>query len=413
MRVLYLFSEYYPYGDESMSEHAFLKNEIRYLSQKFDKVVVVPSLLLGSLAPVNSFEVDPSLGHILGHAPKLKIFAHALSNKFFYLEMIARPFSFWNQSKLKRLIYFTGRAGLVKKWLKQKLMQDIFSQNTLFYTFWLTEVTLGLVGVKGARVVSRAHGHDIYEEYYGYIPCYGFMLNNLQRLYLVSEPAVIYLKNKFPGCTTRLEKRYLGVKKALRVSDFSKDGLIRIVSCSYLIERKRVDLLIRGLYQFVKTCQRSVFWTHFGGGPEFERIQCMASDMKDNLFNYDLKGNTANKDILNFYQNNPVDIFIHLSESEGGVPVAIQEAQAYGIPVIGTSVGGIPEIVNKDVGVLLSENPASSEIADAINYIVSDTFRFHRMRKTSVRNWHQKFNEEINLNQFATEIALFEKGRTN
>ena len=106
-------------------------------------------------------------------------------------------------------------------------------------------------------------------------------------------------------------------------------------------------------------------------------------------------------------------MFIHLSESEGGVPVAIQEAQAHGIPVIGTRIGGIPEIVNKDVGVLLNEHPTPVEIADAIHYIVSDKSCFHRMRKSSVRNWHEKFNEEINLNQFAIEIAFLEKGKKN
>jgi colanic acid/amylovoran biosynthesis glycosyltransferase len=408
MRVLYLFSEYYPYGDESMSEHAFINNEIRYLSQKFDKVVVVPSLLLGSLQPVKSFEVDPSLGGIMGNASKLKIVAHALANKFFYREMISKPVSFWNPAKLKRLVYFTGRAGLVKKWLEQKLNQSIFPQNTLFYTFWLTEVTLGLVRVKGVQVISRAHGHDLYEEYYGYIPCFGFILKLLHRLYLVSKPAVNYLTDKYPGCSTKLERRYLGVKKALGVSDFSKDGLVRIVSCSYLIKRKRVDLLVRGLQEFVNTHQRPVLWIHFGDGPEFERIQSMVSNMRDELFNYELKGNTANKDILNYYQNNPVEIFIHLSESEGGVPVAIQEAQAHGIPVIGTSAGGIPEIVNKDVGVLLDENPKPAEIAYAIHYIVSDTARFHRMRENSVRNWRNNFNEEVNFKQFADEIALID-----
>lgn len=406
MSVLYLFSEYYPYGDESMSEHVFIKNEISYLTKKFDNVIVVPSLLLGSLPPIESFEVDPSLGVLLGNASKLKILAHALINNFFYLEMIARPTSFWNLTKLKRLVYFTGRASLVQKWLKQKLNQTIFPQNTLLYTFWMTEVTLGLVGVKGVRVISRAHGHDLYEEYYGYIPCYAFILKKLHRLYLVSEPAVNYLKDKYHGCSKKLGKCYLGVKRAYRVSDFSKDGLVRIVSCSYLIKRKRVDLIVRGLYQFVKTHQHSLLWSHFGDGPEFERIQSMASNMRDDLFDYNLKGNKANKAILSFYQKNPVDIFIHLSESEGGVPVAIQEAQAHGIPVIGTSIGGIPEIVNKDVGVLLNKNPAPAEIADAIQYIVSDKARFHQMRQSSLRNWNEKFNEEINLNQFANEIAF-------
>ena len=412
MNILYLFTEYFPFGDESMSEHAFISNEIKYLTKKFDKVVVVPSLLMGPPPPAKSYEVDSSLGSILGNVSKLKIFVNALANKYFYLEVISRPVSFWNIPKLKRLVYFTGRAGLVKKWLKQKLNQAIFPQNTLFYTFWLTEVTLGLSGVKGLRVISRAHGHDIYEEFHGYIPCYAFILKSLYRLYLISQPAVSYLEDKYPDSSNKLKKCYLGVKKALRVSDFSKDRVIRIISCSYLRKFKRVDLLVKGLHQFVNNHHRKVFWTHFGDGPEFEPIQSMASSTRNDLFDYDLKGNTANADILTFYQNNPVDIFIHVSESEG-LPVSIMEAQAHGIPVIGTSVGGIPEIVNNDVGVLVNENPTPAEIADAIHYIVSDTSRFHLMKENSVRNWHDNFNEEINLRQFADEIAFLEKGKTD
>ena len=89
-----------------------------------------------------------------------------------------------------------------------------------------------------------------------------------------------------------------------------------------------------------------------------------------------------------------------MSESEGGVPVAIQEAQAQGIPTIGTNAGGIPEIVNDDVGVLLKANPEPEEIADAINYIISDQERFMQMRKNSVLNWNDKFNADKNYELF-------------
>ena len=107
---------------------------------------------------------------------------------------------------------------------------------------------------------------------------------------------------------------------------------------------------------------------------------------------------------MNYYQNNPVDIFIHLSELEGGVPVAIQEAQAHGIPVIGTNVGGIPEIVSQRVGSLLSEDPTEEEIADAIHHIISDKNRFMQFRKNSVENWKENFNEKKNYDNFSSEL---------
>ena len=58
------------------------------------------------------------------------------------------------------------------------------------------------------------------------------------------------------------------------------------------------------------------------------------------------------------------DSFITTSSTEG-LPVSIQEAMAAGIPIIGTNVGGIPEMIDGN-GVLLSANPSNKEVAEAI-----------------------------------------------
>ena len=104
-----------------------------YLSQKFDKVVVVPSLLLGSPQPTISFEVDPSLGRILQNASKFKIIAYAMANKFFYREIVARQVSFWNLAKLKRLIYFTGRGRFGQKMAGTKVESNHFFPKARFF----------------------------------------------------------------------------------------------------------------------------------------------------------------------------------------------------------------------------------------------------------------------------------------
>jgi len=116
-------------------------------------------------------------------------------------------------------------------------------------------------------------------------------------------------------------------------------------------------------------------------------------------------GFVENSEILKYYKTNPIDMHILTSELEGGVPLVLQEAQAHGIPIIGTKVGGIPEIVNDQVGVLLSENPSEEEIADAIHLIISDKNRFMKFRKNSVKNWEEYFNEAKNCMQFANELS--------
>ena len=57
---------------------------------------------------------------------------------------------------------------------------------------------------------------------------------------------------------------------------------------------------------------------------------------------YDLKSEILNEEVIRFYQQNHVDLFLLTSEYEG-IPVAIMEAMAAGIPVMATNAGGIAE----------------------------------------------------------------------
>jgi glycosyltransferase involved in cell wall biosynthesis len=171
-----------------------------------------------------------------------------------------------------------------------------------------------------------------------------------------------------------------------------------------MIPLKRIDLIINGLTEFIKQYDREVIWTHFGEGELYSDINNQAKQILDVRFKYILKGFVDNNVLLKYYQENPVDLFITTSESEG-VPISLLEAQTYGIPVIGTNIGGIPEIINNEVGVLLSSTPSSIEIATAINNIVSATDRHKQIRTNSVSNWANHFDESINYPEFASNIS--------
>jgi glycosyltransferase involved in cell wall biosynthesis len=66
-----------------------------------------------------------------------------------------------------------------------------------------------------------------------------------------------------------------------------------------------------------------------------------------------------------FYSNNPVDLFLNVSESEG-IPVSIMEAMAAGIPVIATDVGGSAEIVDDSVGTIVPADTTAESLAKSI-----------------------------------------------
>lgn len=79
--------------------------------------------------------------------------------------------------------------------------------------------------------------------------------------------------------------------------------------------------------------------------------------------------------LLQMYENGEVNLVVLPSiitpngEREG-IPVALMEAMAYGIPVISTNSGGIPELLKDGAGLIVS--PASSEeLAEAIIQLIN------------------------------------------
>jgi colanic acid/amylovoran biosynthesis glycosyltransferase len=75
-----------------------------------------------------------------------------------------------------------------------------------------------------------------------------------------------------------------------------------------------------------------------------------------------LAGHVDHSQLLECYRENRVDLFVSLSTSEG-LPVSMMEAISFGIPVLATDAGGVPEIVNAHTGRLVSVHDPPDRIA--------------------------------------------------
>ena len=63
------------------------------------------------------------------------------------------------------------------------------------------------------------------------------------------------------------------------------------------------------------------------------------------------------------------DIYVQPSRSEG-LPLALMEAASAGLPLIGTNVGGIPEVVRDTQNGIMVESENAAQLADAISHLL-------------------------------------------
>ena len=77
-----------------------------------------------------------------------------------------------------------------------------------------------------------------------------------------------------------------------------------------------------------------------------------------------------------------LDVFALPSDWEG-LPIAVLEALACGVPQVATDVGGTPEAVTEDTGILFRRGDAYA-LADAVVSLLQDEQRRRRMAAASV-----------------------------
>jgi glycosyltransferase involved in cell wall biosynthesis len=89
-----------------------------------------------------------------------------------------------------------------------------------------------------------------------------------------------------------------------------------------------------------------------------------------------------------YKQLEEADIFVYPSHHEG-MPIAIIEAMACGLPVVATSVGGIPDLVQNGVNGFLVSSRHPEELAKALIKLSNRRNLRHQMGEEGIRITHQ------------------------
>jgi glycosyltransferase involved in cell wall biosynthesis len=403
---LFLFTASYPY--DSAAEQTFLSDEVAYLKKEFDRVILVPRDCTGKRLPLSDgIEVDESYSSFLA-LNRVKALSTAIFSLHFFADIFSRPSILFNKDALQRLIKFVGKADLTRQWVERWFQNSSANpRDCIFYTFWFDDSSMGIGLAKNTlpdvRVVSRAHGYDLYEERYkfAYWPRRSTALSLMDGFFPDSETGLRYMQSRYPQYQTKYQTALLGVMPSGFITKPSQDGKLRIVSCSRIVPVKRVDLLLEGIVSASRLRPDiHIEWHHFGDGESRAELQERANKTFPENAKAVFHGYTTQLDLFDFYREYPLEVFVNVSESEG-TPVAIMEAISCGIPILATAVGGNVEIAAEQNGVLLSPNPQPEEIAAALIGIHDNVEDTAKKRTGSFQVWQEKYNAERNFQEFA------------
>lgn len=395
---LVLFTRRFPYGE------AVLRGELAVTAERFRRVFVVPSDPGGDAAelPANAAVVE--LGWSAGWSRTAKLRALASRSA---LKVLIRTL----RHRSNQRVYFAGASTyldiLATNLLKARSLRRWIADNDLrgavFYDYWFENSTLALAVLRelGAIqcAVSRAHGFDVFDERWGRlgrVPFREFKAEHLDAIFSISECGADYLREKLGPGGERVRLARLGIAKPPPPRPQAPPDRPLVVSCAVMRPLKRVHLIPEVLFE----CRQPLHWVHFGNGPERARIESAAAALPDEV-TWELRGWVDNAEVREFYAKHRVSAFLSLSASEG-VPVSMMEAQSYGVPIVALAVGGVPEVVQPETGVLLPPEASTAAIAEALAGALSPG-RFDAERLRSL--FAARFDASANYEEFADALV--------
>ncbi|GAA2177116.1 hypothetical protein GCM10009847_01750 [Leucobacter tardus] len=396
-------------------DYSFIRHEIEELASRFDRVLIY------SFRPVEGATAElPSNARYLGalsRTPKIGIIAALLSPP--RLAAAARALRREARSGRMRghvpLVIgniLTGErfARTVEGGLRRAGASS--DSRVSVYSFWGSHGALALPFLpKRFRRVARLHRFDLYEGVGGRLPLRASIFGSVDALLSISENGRQYLLDRFGALipagvlsVLRLGTADHGVgPQPTPLTERLEHEPIKVVSCSSVIDVKRVDSLIPALELIARDYR--VHWTHFGSGRDMSALaeEVRAAQSRTPWLKVDLRGQTENSDVLAYYRETAIDVFVNVSDSEG-VPVSIMEALSFGIPAVATDVGGTGEIVGAELGsgILLQPRPDAGELAEALHSTVRDRASLHPRII-----WERLSDARVSGMQIADMVALW------
>ena len=130
-----------------------------------------------------------------------------------------------------------------------------------------------------------------------------------------------------------------------------------------------------------------------GTGPQYDYLSRLTEDLGVKEY-INFKGDVSDSELKEYYKDSDIFVLPCITARDGdrdGIPVAMMEAMAMGLPVVSTTVSGIPELVKNGSGFLVPEK----NVKDLVKAI--ETLRDSNLRAEMGLNGRAVIKQEFNV----------------
>lgn len=395
----------------------FLQTSIEYARPLFDKIYVISNPINRSKSEI--IESDKQLTFI--EIPsKIRLWQ--------YICALFAPFQieFWqqifacgiNKAIIKSLLIDFAVFGGFRKVLVPIIKNNLNEGNEIYIVAsWFSCIAVSAAKIK--KQFPQIHAHSL--AHAGEIDsnrnCYRnrawaeFKHKWLDGVHFISKVKLdnyykslshLKIKERFGN---KVDISYLGSSNTSSKLNPSPERSkpFHIVTCSRTSPEKRLERLVETL-KFWKN--GSLEWTHIGTGPVDNQLRNLTDSLQNTnpLIKVNLAGFMPNEKIKEWYMNNPVDLFVNVSDTEG-IPVSIMEAASFGIPCAATDVGGTSELITPEMGWLEPADFNPENFCKRINDFANlPPEQKNKMRTAARQIWSQNFNAAVTRPKFFKSI---------
>lgn len=366
LRILIISNNYPPYHD---GISVYTNNLFTMLSKNGNDVKLLnfdKKVSLDALRPVDFF------------------YNPATKNKYYSISNILNPINILNNNKGLRNFVFTNMVYRVCKSVIADYKPDVIhvTYPRLFSAVTDTQIP----------VIFTAHSEEIINTY----PVRS-MIEKSNAIICVSE----YTEKLIHKIDNALVKKTYVIHNSIDFSKYSSSNQIKhrkdyFIGIGRLSKEKNFDNTIKAFSLLPDDIKTKYKYIIIGGGSEQKHLQKLINEL--NLNNsVKLLGNIAEEEKITLLKQSKYFLLcprIKKSEQEG-FGIAFLEAQAAGLPIITSSIGGIKEAVG-DAGLYIDNPENSNLIAKTIEKLLNSNNLTNKL----------KINAKNRISQFVHKYYL-------